>query len=609
MQRARLDKRALPFGLFMVGVLAAAMPAAAMQASATDTATKAAMDKRAAGRTLLSSALGRIAANGNNAAALLDAGRASMALDDYRSALGFLLRAEQNSPRDGAIKAALGTAMVHQENPSRALDYFGEAQLLKTPERLFIADRALAYDLLGQQEAAQRDYALALGQKRDDEVIRRYALSLGISGHADRAIEMLAPQLAAQDRGAWRTRAMILAMNGRQDEAKSIVDATMPKPMAENIWPYLAQMDRLTPSQLAEAAHFGRFPSGPLGPKRSPVQMAAASPPAPIANRNSQRRDARAGVAAVAARPVAAQPAAPQAATQSATKQRPVANRGQSSARPPAAPPVQSAARATSTPSRVEAVVAAQTAAPAQRTAPAAVSPSAGTNTSSAAVAVPSAIASTAPASSAGRPVAGPVNEGTSAVRQPPPPAAAAAATAKPLAAMASLGDIIGSLEIPAAELVRSDDAVSADTLSRLRAERRRAEQAAAAERAARARAEAEAKAKADAAAKAKAEAEAKAKAEEARKRANPARLWVQIGTGANPDALVFDWNRYKKKHPQIMNGQKGATAEWGRTRRLLVGPFANRTAAQKFLTEFKKAEGDGFIFNSSVGEEIESIS
>lgn len=598
MQRARLDKRALSFGLFMVGALAAAMPAAAMQASATDAATKAAMDKRAAGRTLLSSALGRIAANGNNAAALLDAGRASMALDDYRSALGFLLRAEQNSPRDGAIKAALGTAMVHQENPSRALDYFGEAQLLKTPERLFIADRALAYDLLGQQEAAQRDYALALGQKRDDEVIRRYALSLGISGHADRAIEMLAPQLAAQDRGAWRTRAMILAMNGRQDEAKSIVDATMPKPMAENIWPYLAQMDRLTPSQLAEAAHFGRFPSGALGPKRSPVQMAAVSSPAPTANRNSQRPDARVGAAAVAAQP---------AATQSATKQRPGTNRGQPSARPPAPPPVQSAARATSTPSRVEAVVAAQTAAPAQRTAPAAVPPSAGASTSSAAVAAPSTIASTAPATSAGRPVAGPVDESASAVRQTPPPAAAA--TAKPLAAMASLGDIIGSLEIPAAELVRSDDAVSADTLSRLRAERRRAEQAAAAERAARARAEAEAKAKADAAAKAKAEAEAKAKAEEARKRANPARLWVQIGTGANPDALVFDWNRYKKKHPQIMNGQKGATAEWGRTRRLLVGPFANRTAAQKFLTEFKKAEGDGFIFNSSVGEEIEPIS
>src|SRR3546814_7872358 len=73
-------------------------------------------------------------------------------LEDYRAALGFLVRAEQTRPRDGTIKAALGSAMVHMENPTRALDYFGEAQLLGAPERLFLADRGLARDLLGHQD-------------------------------------------------------------------------------------------------------------------------------------------------------------------------------------------------------------------------------------------------------------------------------------------------------------------------------------------------------------------------------------------------------------------------------------------------------------------------
>src|SRR3546814_8642634 len=74
------------------------------------------MEKRTAARTLLSSSLARIAANSSDTAALLDAGRASIDLEDYRAALGFLVRAEQARPRDGAIKAALGSAMVHMRS-------------------------------------------------------------------------------------------------------------------------------------------------------------------------------------------------------------------------------------------------------------------------------------------------------------------------------------------------------------------------------------------------------------------------------------------------------------------------------------------------------------
>lgn len=185
----------------------------------------------------------------------------------------------------------------------------------------------------------------------------------------------------------------------------------------------------------------------------------------------------------------------------------------------------------------------------------------------------------------------------------PAPVAAAPASAAVPAPAavaaapLASLAEIAGSIEIPPEELTRPDDAIGADVLMRLQEEKRRAEAAETAKR------EKEA-----AAAKAKAEADAKAKEEAAQKKANPARLWVQIATGANEKALAFDFNRFAKKSPDIFKGKAGATAEWGRTRRLLVGPFADRKAAQDWLASYKKAGGDGFLFNSEAGQTVDPV-
>ncbi|MGQ3100902.1 MAG: SPOR domain-containing protein [Sphingopyxis solisilvae] len=630
------------FGALLLGLCAA--PVAA-QVTPPDAATKAAMEKRTAARTLLSSALARIGSNGSDSAALLDAGRASIDLDDYRAAVGFLVRAEQASPRDGAIKAALGSAMVHMESPTRALDYFGEAQLLGAPERLFLADRALARDLLGQQDAAQRDYQLALSIAPNDELTRRYALSLGISGEADRAIQLLTPQLRAQDRGAWRLRAMILAMNGRDAEATEIVNATMPPAMAQNILPYLTQMDRLNPAQQAAAAHFGRFPTGQLGPKRKPVQVAAATPSTPPATASgkrptaSSRRPAAAVVAA--ATPTASPPPAPrQVGPAYAQPREPVGRSGETA--PAAVAPQQSRAVApTPAPSATipaRADVSASTASnQATGAAPVLQSPvretirplpaaTAGGEARGGGTDVPAA----ATPAAASRPVAV-AADGAAGVgpgftiadvgrRTDTPPAVTAVATppatpvpaspaavpsptpngpdaGRPLAALASLADIVGSIEIPPEELASTTTAVDAGTLAKLVEDKRRADAAEEAKR------EKEA-----AAAKVKAEAEAKAKAEAAEKKAHPARIWVQVATGANARALALDYAKFAKKSPDLFKGQSGATAEWGRTRRLLVGPFKDRKAAQDWLADYKKAGGDGFPFNSEAGETVDPV-
>src|SRR3546814_5181371 len=109
-----------------------------------------------------------------------------------------------------------------------------------------------------------------------------------------------------------------------------------------------------------------------------------------------------------------------------------------------------------------------------------------------------------------------------------------------------------------------------------------------------------------EAAAKAKADADAKAKEEAEKKKANPARLWVQIATGSNLKALAFDYHRFAKRNAALFKGQSGSTADWGQTRRLVVGPFKDRKSAPAWLADYKKAEGDGFLFGSEAGEHVE---
>ena len=617
---ARARRSVVALGALLLGT--AALNPVSAQVTPPDAATRAAMEKRTAARALLSSALARIASNNSDTTALLDAGRASIELEDYRAALGFLVRAEQASPRNGAVKAALGSAMVHMENPTRALDYFGEAQLLGATERLFLADRGLARDLLGQQDAAQRDYQLALSVAPNEEITRRYALSLGISGDSDRAIQLLTPQLRAQDRGAWRLRAMILAMNGRDKEATDIVNATMPPTMARNILPYLTQMDRLNPAQQAAAAHFGRFPNGQLGPKRAPVQVAAATPPPAAAasgNRSSAAGKRPSGTPTSPSSTLgpgfAPQPAAPAPAPVSAPP------------RPATVPPTQSSATIQPAPARPtpqNPFPAASGPAPTVVT----VGPTAADPFPDAGGAKPVFVSANLPASApspAVVPAPPPAVIGANPVQSSeplgpgfsiadmgrgaasPPPDLAAAATASPTAVsavpaaaprpLASLADIVGSIEIPAEELAQSGNAVGADTLARLLDDKRKAEAAEAVKRE-----------KDAAAAKPKAEADAKAKEEAAEKKANPARIWIQVATGANAKALAADFGKFAKKSPAVFKGRTGATAEWGKTRRLLVGPFKDRKAAQDWLADYKKAGGDGFLFNSEAGQSVDPI-
>jgi Tetratricopeptide repeat len=209
----------------------------------------------------LSVHLRTLAANPRNLFALLGAGQAALEVGDPNAALGFFARAEEIDPRNGRAKAGLASTLVQLEKPDDALRLFGEAMSLGVPEADLAKDRGLAYDLRGDNRRAQRDYAMALRKDPDDEIMRRYALSLGISGERSQALTLLDPLLRRQDQGAWRARAFILAMNNDVSGANAVARQVMPVSLAGSMAPFLARLPKLNPAERAHAVNFGTMPS------------------------------------------------------------------------------------------------------------------------------------------------------------------------------------------------------------------------------------------------------------------------------------------------------------------------------------------------------------
>ncbi len=660
-------------------LVSVAMPAGAQDVPVVPAPpVDAAVAARIENQRLLTAALTRIAASGSDVAALAQAGRAALALGDPRAALGFLARAEQLAPRDPVIKAALGAVMVQLEDPQQAMRFFESAIALGGLERAYLADRGLAFDLLGDQPRAQADYAAAAQYAPSPEVTRRHAISLGISGNSEAAVQMLGPLLRTQDRGAWRSRAMIVAMNGRADEARQIAAATMPPQLASGLSPYFAMMDRLTPQQLAAAAHFGRFPSydvvtaQPVRNSRR-VEVAAASPVLPPA-RTVDRRAGR--------RAVAANTGVGGRTAQRTRTERQVASSGRVSpipvppvivappparvnvvapSPPPPAVPTRTVPTPVTSPPVILPPVAPAVAAVAATPVPVAPNPPLQPvlrETIRPSIITPVPAAPETPAvrqvegttvsmTPMGPPDATGIRPGLTSIPpvQAPPPAqpavtvvelpastlpAVAAAPVSPVTAAPmpdtsvgvapvpvappanttviagwSLADMVGSITVPESEREVEDGALSIEELDRIATDRRRAAAVAAAEARRRGVEEARAREAGEAEARARAEREAEQRAEAETRRRHPPRVWVQVATGAEVAALAGDYRRFSQRSAEVFRGQSGHTAIWNRTRRLVVGPFANPAAARTWLNRHVAAGGEGFIWNSEQGEEV----
>lgn len=662
---------------------------------------------------MLTSALTRIGTNGNDVNALVDAGMAANILGDAQAAYGFLNRARSLAPNNGRVMAGMGIALVRLENPVEALRMFDQAVKLGTSERGFLAERAMAYDLIGDNAKAQRDYQMALQVSPSDQTLRNYALSLGIGGETDRAIQIIAPLLQRKDRAAWRDRAFILAMNGRTQEAVEIVRTTMPANVASGLTPYLTKMNRLSNRQMALAVHYGQFPTSDAqlaavgrnaggntpaaasstaakaapvrggrqtsarqtsrntGKGRTATPVAAANDPlagkrfvdedgrpvklsrseqlallkeheekqAEAARQAEAKRVADANAAQAAAQAEAARQAeatrqaavareaeiarqaaaARQAETARLAQQRRDAEAARLAAAKAQRPPVQTAMATVPQPQPQQ-----QPQPPAQvASAPISASPMGPVDSGARAISAPPAAAPTPaasavvttdiPASSAnGGPVIGPgftdpVNVAPVTTPAPLPAAAAQTPAVTPPESTFkafSLDDLVKAVRPPEVVRTRTEAPVDAATLERLRQDKIRADREAAAAR----RAEADKKRAADAQAAKDREAAATAAAEAAKKKDNPARTWVQIATGA-ANVMGSEYRRQSAgKNATIFKGKSGYTAPFGRSQRLLVGPFDTMRDANSWLASLKKNGGDGFVWTSDTGEEVTPV-
>ncbi len=208
----------------------------------------------------LNDALRRLSRNPESVPALLAAGRASLDLDDLSAAQAFFVRARNVSPNDGRVLAGLALVAVRRGQPIEALELFEQAEAAGENLEPHAADRGLAFDLVGRNDRAQRLYRQSLSRRENPEVLRRLALSHAITGDAEASEAILLPLLQRQDRGAYRTRAFALAIQGRSTEAIAIAETMLPPRLSQRLAPYFRYMNQLTPAQQAAAANLGRFP-------------------------------------------------------------------------------------------------------------------------------------------------------------------------------------------------------------------------------------------------------------------------------------------------------------------------------------------------------------
>ena len=640
---------AIPAGLS----LAAAGPAAAQRAVVQPLPPAASSD--------LSEALRRLASNARDVDALISAGNASLELDDIDAAIGFFGRAEDLSPGDPRIKAGMAASYVRRQRPVEALRLFDEAESAGILPVSMAADRGLAHDLVGNNNAARLDYMRAIGANDTPETRRRLALSYAISGDKENFEATLLPLLSQRDLAAYRTRAFGLAILGRPEEAVAIVDAVMPQAMAQRVEPYLQYMRQLTPSQQAAAANLGIFPRAAAIGRDDPRIVAA---------RRESQPQAIAGVdlgMTPSGQPLGAQDIAqgdaagdstPQTTGSDETRltreqrQALLAQRRQRGRLRSAEPrqvrlvqPESQPVSETTAPTGPAATVAtrdqqAQGSAPAVRPTERGELPPVAQAGTAANPAVDSSFpeissqgAPTAPARTS-RAQTTQAQAGSQAQADPVPTQSPSSSTsgAQPMQTSA-----VSQISLPPSAAARTDmddSASSAVTVAALDPDTQTPAPGFDLSSVPSARADAAGQADASVStafadlmslpegrsARASGEAvditaisipreePAAEAAPEPAAPIEPSRIWVQVATGRDRSALRWDWRRFAREAPDILVQKGPFVASWGETNRLLAGPYDSRADANAAVNALAEQGIGAFRFTSEDGQRIERL-
>ncbi len=529
---------------------------------------------------VLSSALAKLGRNPRDLEALQQAGNAALQLGDVQAATGFLSRADRLVPYNPRIMAALASARLRAQDPVTALALFEDAEKAGQMSADQVADRGLAYDLVSDNVTAQRYYRQALAGGAGDEAVRRLALSLAIMGDRRGVETALAPLLQKQDRAAWRIRAFAFAILGREEEAVSIANSTMPPDLANAMAPYLRYMRKLTPSQQAAAANLGFFPqASQIGIDNARItdwveahglkRLAIAEPepvaaPEPVKLAKNEGRNEGKRPKAKVPPPVRDEPAPPEPSpSRESSPAAPVELAAVPVSRPVSAPEPK--------PSRVEptALAAAPTPgfslAPEREPAPAVAGPQPEPAPQ------PALPAPEPAASELAKPSPEPAAPMPEPVKPAPEPVKAVVQTPSVPAKKPSFSELFQDFGKASTAATPAAGAVDIRKISAPRP--------------------------------------APKEPPKPLPPKHPSRIWVQIGVGRDVDKMPFDWRKLNREEPELFKGRKPFTSEQGRTNRLLTGPFDDEAEAKAYVAKLKKAGQEGaYMWISPEGQAVDPV-
>lgn len=86
-------------------------------------------------------------------------------------------------------------------------------------------------------------------------------------------------------------------------------------------------------------------------------------------------------------------------------------------------------------------------------------------------------------------------------------------------------------------------------------------------------------------------------------------RYWVQLASGANPNALPAEFQRIRRKDADLLDKLSPYVASDGERARLLVGPFKDAADAAEFADALESSRIDAFSWTSQPGQPVRKIS
>jgi Flp pilus assembly protein TadD len=187
----------------------------------------------------------RYRSNPKDADAALKYGQALRRIGQRAQAVAVLERAAILNPGNKAVMAGWGRALADNGDSKQAFDVLSRAHTPENPDWRILSVQGTVLDKMGRHDEARRYYASALRIMPDDpSVLSNLGMSYVLTKELPKAEAALrrAYSSAKADGRIRQNLALVVGLQGRFDEAESIVKADLPPEEAEANVAYLKQM-------------------------------------------------------------------------------------------------------------------------------------------------------------------------------------------------------------------------------------------------------------------------------------------------------------------------------------------------------------------------------